>query len=123
MFKKAFSAAAASEMPRRTLITRPSPSLPRDRLFARGRYVEALSGARTKLGKGRVLARLGREGVILAFFNILLDRIALGVGTFELQPHAGAGEIGIENAVVRSQSAIEQHMFDPDMIVKIFQMA
>src|SRR6476661_7387906 len=71
-------------------------------------YVEALSDARTKLG---------------AFFNILLHRIAFGVGVFEFQPHAWAGEIGIEDAVLRGQRAIEQHMFDPDVIVKIFQMA
>jgi hypothetical protein len=36
------------------------------------RYVEPLSDGRTKLGKGRVLARLGMGGCNKAFFNILL---------------------------------------------------
>ncbi len=41
--------------------------------FTRGRYVEPLSDARTKLGKGRILACLGMGGCNEAFFNILLD--------------------------------------------------
>ena len=36
------------------------------------RYVESLSDARTKPGKGRVLARLGNGGCNTVFFNILL---------------------------------------------------
>jgi hypothetical protein len=56
MFKKASSAAAASEEAKTY------------RLW----YVESLSDARTKPGKGRVLAHLGSGGCNTVFFNILL---------------------------------------------------
>jgi hypothetical protein len=62
---------AVSSKPRRNIVTRP-PQACQDKLFARERYVEALSDARTKLGKGRVLARLGIGGCNKAFWNILL---------------------------------------------------
>lgn len=38
-------------------------------------YIEGLSDARTKLGKGRVLARLGSGGWNSGFFNILLGQV------------------------------------------------
>jgi hypothetical protein len=61
-----------SDEAKRTHYTRQSQSLPR-LLFTHGRYVEPLSDVRTKIGKGRVLARLGLGGCDKAFFNILTN--------------------------------------------------
>jgi hypothetical protein len=78
MFKKAVQRGRNEGRAEVSYFTRP-PRACRDRLFTRGRYVEALSEVRTKPGKGRVSARLGCGGCNVAFFNILLAIAAQSV--------------------------------------------
>ena len=72
--RRAFPCAAAASDEARRTISPARPKLVETSSLLRGRYVEPLSDARTKLGTGRVLARLGKGGCNRAFFNILRRR-------------------------------------------------
>src|SRR5579872_3796610 len=46
-----------------------------------------------------------------------------GVGMFKLETHPWLREIGAQAAVERSQGAVEQHLLDAHVIMKVFDVA
>lgn len=49
-----------------------------------------------------------------------LDREPLGVLSLEVETDAGAREIGMEQAIGRQDSAIEEHTLDAHVVMKVF---